>query len=108
MRLLNPQEVHGDIFRLEQTHPRHVSGRRDQAELQPAQDFRGMLFDGLNNVNQLQRDHAELSVQAIIDPESVNPHDVTIAGAKANMSLNIARNVVDRVVSAYRDVINIR
>ena len=108
MRLLNPQQVHGDIFRLEQTHPRHVSGRRDQAELQPAQDFRSMMFDGLNNVNQLQRNHAQLSLRAIIDPESVNPHDVTIAGAKANMSLNIARNVVDRVIRAYRDVINIR
>ena len=108
MRLLAPEQVHGDIFRLEQTHPRHVAGRDDRTTAQPSQDFRTMLFDGLSDVNRLQQDHAELSVQSIIDPESVNPHDVTIAGAKANMSLNIARNVVDRVVSAYRDVINIR
>lgn len=67
-----------------------------------------MLFEGLNGVNQAQQQHAELSVQALIDPDSVNPHDVTIAGAKANMTLNIARNVVDRVIRAYRDVINIR
>ncbi|TVQ39976.1 MAG: flagellar hook-basal body complex protein FliE [Spirochaetaceae bacterium] len=108
MRLLSPEQVHGDVFRLEQTNPRHVAGRYDQPAAQPAQDFRSMLFDGLNTVNQLQRSHAELSVQAIIDPESVHPHDVTIAGAKANMSLNIARNVVDRVIRAYRDVVNIR
>ena len=108
MRLLAPDQVRGDLFSLQRTNPRHVAGKHEHAAVQQPQDFRSMLFDGLSGVNQLQRDHAELSVQAIVDPDSVNPHDVTIAGAKANMSLNIARNVVDRVIRAYRDVINIR
>lgn len=108
MRLLSPDQVHGDMFRLERTNPQHIAGRHDRPSVDAPQDFRNMLFEGLNGVNQAQRQHAELSVQAIIDPDSVNPHDVTIAGAKANMTLNIARNVVDRVIRAYRDVINIR
>ena len=40
------------------------------------------------------------------NPDAVDPHDVTIAMAKANMSLNITRTVLDRVVRAWRDLIN--
>jgi len=44
----------------------------------------------------------------LIDPDSVDAHDVTIAMAKANMSLNITRTVLDRVVRAWKDIINTR
>ena len=35
----------------------------------------------------------------LVDPDSVDAHDVTIAMAKANLSLNITRTVLDRVVT---------
>jgi flagellar hook-basal body complex protein FliE len=33
---------------------------------------------------------------------------VTIAQAKASLALSITKNVVDRVIRAYQDIINIR
>jgi flagellar hook-basal body complex protein FliE len=38
----------------------------------------------------------------------VDAHEVTLAMSRANMSLNIARTVLDRVVRAWRDLINTR
>lgn len=107
-RMMSSEQVTGDLFRLERTNSRHLAGRNDGPTTAQPQDFRNLLFDSLNGVNQLQQEHADLSVRALIDPESVNPHDITIAGAKASLSLNVARNVVDRVIRAYRDITNVR
>jgi flagellar hook-basal body complex protein FliE len=38
----------------------------------------------------------------------VDVHDITTAQAKAALSLNIARNVLNRVVQGWRDLINTR
>ncbi|MDR2740979.1 MAG: flagellar hook-basal body complex protein FliE [Treponema sp.] len=46
--------------------------------------------------------------QAIVDPESVDSHDITIAQAKASMSLNITRTILNRIVQGWRDIINTR
>lgn len=72
------------------------------------QDFNRMLFDSLNEVNGYQQEHENLSVQSIINPDSVDPHDVTLAAAKANLSLSITKSVVDRVLQAYREITNLR
>ncbi|MFP4484048.1 MAG: flagellar hook-basal body complex protein FliE [Spirochaetota bacterium] len=71
-------------------------------------DFNRMLFDSLNEVNGYQQEHENLSVQSIINPDSVDPHDVTLAAAKANLSLSITKSVVDRVLQAYREITNLR
>lgn len=70
--------------------------------------FASLLLESLNGVNEQQQTADALSVQSIVDPESVNPHDVTIAAAKANMSLSITKSVVDRVIQAYREIQNVR
>ena len=44
----------------------------------------------------------------ITDPDSVDAHDVTTAMARANLSLNIARTVMDRIVKGWKEVINLR
>ena len=72
------------------------------------QSFGSLLLDSLNSVNAMQQTSEALSVQSIVDPESVNTHDVTIAAAKASMSLSITKNVVDRVIQAYREIQNLR
>jgi flagellar hook-basal body complex protein FliE len=66
------------------------------------------LIGSLNDVNAQQMSHEQLSIQAIVDPDSVEPHDLTIAAAKASTSLSITKNVVDRVIQAYRDITNLR
>jgi flagellar hook-basal body complex protein FliE len=109
MIYLNPTQVTGHELRLLQTDPRHLAGRLD-APGEPAgrESFAGMLADALGEVNSLQQDHDRLSLQAVLDPESVNSHDVTIAAAKANMSLSMTKSIVDSVLQAYREIINVR
>ena len=103
-----PEQVTGDLFRLERTNPRHLPGRGDAAQQQPQQNFDQMLISSLSDVNQMQKDHANLAVQAVINPDQVDTHDVTIAAAKANLSLSITKNVVDRVIQGYREITSLR
>ena len=110
---LEPQQTRGGQFTLSRTHQNHYAGRNEAtpAGTAPAggsTSFGRALMDSLNDVNTAQQEHQQLSIQSIVDPESVNPHDVTIASAKANMTLNITKNVVDRVVQAYRSITTLR
>lgn len=103
---LGIKQVHGDQFALKVTNPRHLGGESKKTE--DAGGFASMLMDSMNEVNAKQNDYSTLSQKAILDPTSVDPHDITIAGAEANLSLNIAKNVIDRVIRAYRDITSLR
>ncbi|MCG8478035.1 MAG: flagellar hook-basal body complex protein FliE [Spirochaetales bacterium] len=109
MTLFEPSAAMGNAIRIERTHPDHLPGKYE-----PLPDplertgFRDALIDSLEETNGLQIAHEELSIRAIMDPESVEAHDLTIAAAKASTSLSITRNVVDRVIQAYRDITNLR
>jgi flagellar hook-basal body complex protein FliE len=62
----------------------------------------------LGQVNQQQLRAQDLSQALITDPESVDIHDVTVALAEANLSLSMAKAVIDRAIRAYREIVNIR
>jgi len=102
------EQVTGDLFRLERTNPRHLAGSGDAPQQATQQNFDQMLMSSLSDVNQAQKDHANLAVQAVINPDDVDTHDVTIAAAKANLSLSITKNVVDRVIQGYREITSLR
>jgi flagellar hook-basal body complex protein FliE len=94
---------------MRRTHPAHMTGQFEPLHRTGGErSFQDALVGSLNDVNQLQRAHEELSIQAIIATDSVEAHDLTIAAAKANTSLSITRNIVDRVIQAYRDITNLR
>jgi flagellar hook-basal body complex protein FliE len=66
------------------------------------------MLKALDKVSAYQQ-HAEyMAEQFIIDPDSVNPEDIGIAQAEANMALNITRTILSRVVQAWKDIINTR
>jgi flagellar hook-basal body complex protein FliE len=110
MMYLDPTQANGDIVALARTNPRHFAGMNQTA---PAQDGTGagfgqLLMNALNGVNDQQVSAEQLSVQALLNPDSVDPHDVTIAAAEASMSLSITKAVVDRVINAYKEILNVR
>jgi flagellar hook-basal body complex protein FliE len=70
--------------------------------------FEQSMLEALDKVSGDQQRASSLAQQAITDPESVDIHDITIAQAKAEMSLNITRNVLSRLVQGWRDLINTR
>jgi flagellar hook-basal body complex protein FliE len=70
--------------------------------------FEQAMLQALDKVSGAQQFASELEKQALIDPDSVDAHDITIAQAEASMSLNITRNILSRLVQGWRDLINTR
>ena len=70
--------------------------------------FRHSLLQALDKVSGAQLHASELSKEAIINPGSVDVHDITIAQEMAAMSFDITRNILNRLVQGWRDLINTR
>lgn len=76
----------------------------DTAVNKKAMSFEQTLLKAFDEVNAKQQRTAELGQQMIVDPESVDVHDITIAMAEAGMSLKIAQTLIDRVVKSWNDI----
>lgn len=109
MNGINPADARGLSMQIARTHPNHLPGKYEKpaGEVESA-SFRDAMVRSLEEVNSDQIAHENLSVQAVVNPQSVEAHDLTIAAARASTSLSIAKNVIDRVVQAYRDITSLR
>lgn len=72
------------------------------------QSFGQMLSQSLNNVSDLQNDATKLGQMAVVNPESVSVHEITVAMAKANMSLNLAKSIIDKSIAGFKEILNQR
>ena len=70
--------------------------------------FEDAMLQALDSVSGAQLNASELQKQAIINPDSIDIHDITIAQAEASMALGITRNILSRLVQSWRDLINTR
>ena len=66
--------------------------------------FEQTLLKAFDEMNTKQQKTDTLAQQMIIDPDSVDAHDVTIAMAEANLSLKIAQSVIDRVIKGWNEI----
>ena len=73
-----------------------------------SKSFQSYLLDALESVNNQQLDVNKVQEKLITDPDDVNVADVTIAMAKARMSLNLAQTVIDRLVSGWNEITTTR
>jgi flagellar hook-basal body complex protein FliE len=73
-----------------------------------ATSFEQALLKAMDGVSSSQNKSDDLLQRVVADPNSVDAQDVTIAMAEANMSLNLAKTILSRVVTAWRDVISTR
>lgn len=123
---LKPELVVGDRIAMAVTNPRHLvpssaAGAAPKGSALAALgnavgadaavragSFEEAMLKALDDVNAQQVESSTLSQQMVTDPDSLDPHDVTIAMAKANLSLNIARTVLDRVVRGWKEIITAR
>lgn len=111
MALLGINQVRGDQVSMLRTNSRHLNPAGKQAgdKTEPGQsEFGKMVMDSMETVNSMQKESDALFQKMVTDPDSVDPHDVTVAMAKATMSLNMTKTVVDRAVKAYKDIISLR
>lgn len=125
MTLYKPELVSGDKVAMAVTNPKHLVPKTGRyaasgealaslgekigadAALRSG-SFENAMLNALDAVNTDQTESAALMQQMVTDPDSVDAHDVTIGMAKANLSLNITRVVLDRIVRGWKEVINTR
>ncbi|MCD6396105.1 MAG: flagellar hook-basal body complex protein FliE [Spirochaetaceae bacterium] len=107
-------QVSGNKVNLLRTDPAHFHSNvhsnvhSDQSESNKSVSFNDMVIDALNGVNDLAQESTDITQQYIINPDSVDVHDVTIAMSKANLAITMTKSVVDNALKAYREIINIR
>ncbi|HUW39614.1 MAG TPA: flagellar hook-basal body complex protein FliE [Rectinemataceae bacterium] len=122
LRPADPIGGGGAPARLARTNPMHYTADGLTGPLSPSDSvdgaagsragssatFENSLLKAMDGVNASQvKSDAEVQ-KMLVNPGTVDVQDVTIAMAEANMSLNIARTILSRVVTAWRDVINTR
>ena len=71
-------------------------------------NFADAMLRAVDTVSAQQMNASALAEQALVDPDSVDIQDLTIAQAEASLSLNIAKNVLNRLVQDWREIINMR
>lgn len=85
-----------------------IPSAADAGDEKKRASFEEFLLGAVESMNSHQVEVAELEKKAIADPESVDPQDVTIAMAKARMSLNLAQTVIDRVITDWNEITTTR
>jgi len=107
---MEPNQVSGDIIELAVTNKSHF-GNKKKVGKKPdnfISEFNNALKDAFYNVNDIQLKSDDLTTKLAVNPNSVDIHDVTIAAEKARLSLQFTKSIVDRVVQAYKELINMR
>ncbi len=105
-------ELSFGTLQLSRTNPNHLGtsplGMENRVseggETRVKGQFEAFLMDAVNEMNSQQINASAMSERVVTDPESVNIEDVTIAMAKAKMSLNLAQTVIDRLVNGWQEL----
>jgi len=97
---------------MNRTHPKHMLNQ-DAVQFSAKSaagsgSFEKAILQALDKVSGQQHQVSRLQTEAIINPDSVDVHDITIAQGLANMSLGTTRNIMTRLVQGWRDIINTR
>ncbi len=125
MTIYKPELVSGDQVPMRITDRRHLLktnapfdisgnalntlGEKTGAEnVTRAEGFQKAMLDALDALSAQQHESTNLMQEMITDPDSVDAHDVTTAMAKASLSLNIGRTVLDRLVKGWKELVNMR
>ncbi|MBK7632386.1 MAG: flagellar hook-basal body complex protein FliE [Ignavibacteriales bacterium] len=69
----------------------------------PGAEFGNLLTDFIGDVNKAQID-ASKSAQSFINGDSIEIHDVMIAGEKAKTSLELLMEIRNKTVDMYREL----
>ena len=112
MSILSKMDInnyYGDLVKIGRTDNRHFDSAGKMSPLNSeGNSFSDLLFKSLNDVNNDQQSSQALFQQMITDPDSVEVHEVTIAMAKAEMSLKLTAGIIDRAVKAYKEITSLR
>jgi len=110
MSLIDPNSATGNIVQMMRTNPGHMdsSGQKGLPVGEDRDGFGNLVAEAIGRVSDQQLSADQLFQKMITNPDEVEPHDVTIAMAQAEMSLNLTKAIVDRAVKAYNDITAMR
>jgi len=111
MLLIDSSSAKGDVIHLAQTHANHLDSggqKRGFTVGEDRENFGNLMAAAIGRVSNRQLEAENLFVRMITNPDEVEPHDVTIAMAQANMGLNLTKTILDRAVKAYSDITAMR
>ena len=110
MEILSTSQVSGDIVRMNSIYENHITDtKRSSAKGEEvASSFAEMFNKAIGEVNDLENKSTALATQLAVDPESVDIHDVQIAAEEAEMAVLFTKNIVDKAIRAYKEILNLR
>ena len=73
-----------------------------------AASFEQTILKAFDSMNAKQTNMDKLGEQMIVDPESVDVHDITMGMAEASLSLKLAQTIIDRLVKTWNDITTTR
>ncbi len=92
-----------------QTAPyRNITSAAEERQRLNEKSFGEFLTDAVAQMNKQQTNVAAMEEQLITDPYSLDIHDITTAMAKAQMSMTLAKTVVDRIVTGWNEITTTR
>ena len=111
---ISPQNVF-----LKKTHPLHMSTQQNlhsnpgttpstTANNGVQSNFLNLVVNALEKVEQADVKANKMTIQAAIDPQSVELHQVLLASEKARFALSLTKNLADSFIRSYRDLSNVR
>ncbi|RPJ03518.1 MAG: flagellar hook-basal body complex protein FliE [Spirochaetaceae bacterium] len=81
----------------------------EEAQENPVEEgFGALMMKALGNVNNAQNKVYDMQDKLRTEPNSINIHDLTIASAEATLALSMTKELVERAIRAYKEVINVR
>ncbi len=83
-------------------------GQVPSEKKQSAGPFAQVLFNAIDQTDDLQSNSDNLEEKMIINPESVNVDEVMIASEKARLSVSFFKSITEKAIRAYNDIMMIR
>ncbi len=110
MKILSDFHLRGDIVDLKVSREKHQVGTKSADYLGDdiSRTFSELFNKSFGEVNRLEQRSTELTTQMTVDPDSVEIHDVMLAAEQAEMAVLYTKAIVDRVIKAYKEIVNPR
>ena len=110
MSIIDPNNATGHVVEMVRTNQGHLdsNGQKGLPVGEDRNAFGNLVAEAIGRVSDRQVNADALFEKMITNPDEVEPHDITIAMAQAEMSLNLTKAIIDRAVKAYNDITAMR
>lgn len=99
-------KVHGG---LNTNHPLHITRTNTAPDADKVTEgFAAALASALQRVEKLDTNSQKLNMKAVYEPDSVEAHEVVLAGQKARFALTLTKTLADGLVRTFKELSNPR